>query len=275
MSVLRIKVLVEDTAFGRGLLGEHGLAIWIELGSRRILFDTGQGAVLSPNARKLDVRLEQADALIVSHGHYDHIGGLGDVARRIPRARAYAHPDAFGPKFARTPNGRARHIGMPASIRQEVRESAELVWTTEPTEVVEGLFVTGPIPRVVDFEDTGGPFYTDVSCTQADSLLDDQAVFVDRPDGIMVILGCAHAGVINTLLYVRQLTGNRPIHTVVGGMHLRSADATRIGATVAEIRRLGVKRLAVGHCTGAAASAQLLNEFPERCIPCHAGTVLE
>ncbi len=269
----QITVLVENTAGARGLLGEHGLAFWIVLGDRHILMDTGQGQVLMGNARRLGVRLETADAIVLSHGHYDHTGGLGDALRMSRAVTVYAHPAGFETKYARNADGSARDVGMPRLDETMVRELADLVWTTEPTVVEHCLHLTGPVPRTTDFEDTGGAFFTDTACTQPDPLVDDQAAFIETPAGTVVILGCAHAGVINTLRYVRQLTDNRPIHTVMGGMHLVNASPQRIDRTVAELRRLDVQRLLPCHCTGFAAMARLWNEFPERCAACPVGTV--
>lgn len=271
----RITVLVENTAGGRGLLAEHGLAFWIELGDRKVLFDTGQGNVLLGNARRLGIRLEQLDAIVISHGHYDHTGGLSDALRAARRATVYAHQAAFSSKYSRNPGGGARDIGMPQMDEQTIRDMADLVLVDRPTQICEGFFLTGPIPRMNDFEDTGGPFFMDSVCTDPDPLLDDQATFVETPAGTVVILGCAHAGIINTLQYIQSLTNSRPIQTVIGGMHLLHASRERMDKTVAELRRLNVHRLLPCHCTGLAAIDRLWNEFPGRCAACPVGTVLE
>jgi 7,8-dihydropterin-6-yl-methyl-4-(beta-D-ribofuranosyl)aminobenzene 5'-phosphate synthase len=275
MAHRRITVLVDNTAGGRGLPAEHGLSFWIELGSRHVLFDTGQGNVLSGNARKLGVRLELTDAIVLSHGHYDHTGGLDKVLRSARRTPVYAHVDAFVPKYARGPDGTVREIGIPPLAEQAVRQKAELIWTEGPMDVLEGLRVTGPVPRVTDFEGTGGPFFADKACTQPDLLVDDQAAFIETSAGTIVILGCAHAGIVNTLRYIQNLTAGRAIHTVIGGTHLHSVSPERMDKTVDELRQLDVQRLLPCHCTGATAVARLWSEFPGRCIACSVGTAVD
>jgi len=273
---IRITTLVENTAGRPGVLAEHGLAFWLDMGAHRILFDTGAGAVLVSNAGKLGVDLAQANAIVLSHGHYDHTGGLLEAMHAAPRAPVLVHPAAFEAKYARLGDGTSRYIGVPGLDEAAVRRQAgDLVFTNEPTEIVEGLSVTGEIPRLTDFEDTGGPFFLGKDCDRPDPLLDDQAVFFQCKQGTVVILGCCHTGVINTLRYIHELTNGQPIHAVIGGMHLLWATDERVERTIQGLREFGVEDLGPAHCTGMAATTALWGAFPGKCRQCAVGAVVE
>jgi len=173
------------------------------------------------------------------------------------------------------PGTMSRDIGMPSRVKDLVEDRAELRWIQGPTEVSDGLLLTGPIPRRTGYEDTGGPFFADASCRTPDGMPDDQAAFLRTNRGVFVVLGCAHAGVINTLWYIRELTGNAPFCVVMGGMHLVAAGRQRMDRTVEALKELDIERIFPAHCTGPDAVARLRREFPDRCFPFSAGTVLD
>ena len=271
----KITVLVENNASDPGFRSEHGLSFWIQWEQQKILFDTGQGQVLTHNAGRLGIRLESVDSIVLSHGHYDHTGGLSDVLRMAGRPRAYTHPQALTPKYTRHADGSVHNIGISKLNEGALISKADLVWTESPMEISAGFWVTGPIPRTNAFEDTGGQFFKDADCGEPDTLLDDQAVFLISKIGTVVILGCAHAGVVNTLHYIRKLTSNRPIHTVMGGMHLLNANPHRMEETITELRRLEIKRLLPCHCTGFEAGERLGREFSDQYESSPAGSVIQ
>ncbi len=273
---LKITVLVENTAGKRGLMAEHGLAFWVEADDRRILFDTGQGMVLAHNAHELGIDLHQAADVVLSHGHFDHTGGLKHVFGNSGHANLYVHPEAFAPKYVRRPNGESEENGSPYSDVEALRPHAKrIILTKEPTQIADGIWVTGEIPRNSPFEDTGGPFFKDAACTQDDPILDDQAMYLDTVRGLVVLLGCGHAGLVNTLNYVAHLTRRDRIYAVLGGMHLLRADERRLRESEAVLRHFSVERIGPAHCTGRKATMRLWSQFPRQCVECKAGACLQ
>jgi 7,8-dihydropterin-6-yl-methyl-4-(beta-D-ribofuranosyl)aminobenzene 5'-phosphate synthase len=275
--MISVTCLVENTARGAGILAEHGLAWWINTGTHRVLFDTGQGMALAHNAAQLGINLAQADAIVLSHGHFDHVGGLEAALAAAPAAPLFLHPRAVEAKFIGTNSaGGARRISI-GFVESEsfCNGNRRLVVTREPCEVVPGVWMTGEIPRTHDFEDTGGPFFLDAALTQPDPLLDDQALYLPTPQGVIVILGCAHAGVVNTLHHVAQLTGGAPVRALLGGLHLESASPRRLEETVRAFRACQPRQMGFCHCTGLAAIRRLWDDFPDACLQIHAGRRLE
>jgi 7,8-dihydropterin-6-yl-methyl-4-(beta-D-ribofuranosyl)aminobenzene 5'-phosphate synthase len=274
MDRARITVLVENTAGRRGLLAEHGLSFWIELGSRKILFDTGQSDILLHNAPLLGINLSEVDAVVLSHGHYDHVGGLRAILEIAPAVPIYLHPRALEAKFACS-EGQSRPIGMEQDVAQALEQrirSGLGSFTNGPVEVLPGIWATGEVPRKSALEDVGGRFYLDPACTRPDGLLDDQALVLKANGGLVMVLGCAHAGVVNTLDYVAELFPEQPIRTILGGMHLVRASRARIVHTIEAIQRHRVQRIGPAHCTGTEASRELWNMLPQKCFVCNGGT---
>jgi len=276
MAKHRITTLVENTAGGT-LLGEHGLSFLMETPKGAILFDTGQGRAIGPNVDALGVDLSHLSAIALSHGHYDHTGGLSWALERCGGADVYMHPAALEPKFACRPGAAPRSIGIPIDP-EELKAHANvrrMVFTEGPTEVLPGFFLTGEVPRVTDFEDTGGPFYKDAEGSEPDGLPDDQALYFECDKGLVVVLGCAHSGVVNTLRYISNIAGRGRLHAVFGGMHLGGAGPERLTRTFDAFEELGVEQIGACHCTGLAAAAGFWEHFPGRCFECRAGTRLE
>lgn len=266
MPHLNVQLVVENVAKGQGMLAEHGLAYCLNVDGHQVLFDTGQGLpnVLQNNADRLGINLDQTELIVLSHGHYDHTGAMPSVLEQAPAAKLHAHPAALEAKFSPEKQDRVRSIGMPEASRNAMeRWQGTCILNSEPLELLPGLFLTGEIPRTTDFEDTGGQFYLDQALTIQDPLLDDQALFFESNAGTVVILGCAHSGVINTLIYIEKLTDNRPIHAVIGGMHLGSASKQRIDKTIAAMKKWSPAIITPLHCTGMPATVAFHNAFPD------------
>lgn len=275
--MITITLLVENTARGMGVLGEHGLAWWIDTGSHRVLFDTGQGMALMHNATRLGIDLSKADAIVLSHGHFDHVGGLEQVLTVAKNATLYFHPRAIEPKYTGSDRkSRGRRISIDFMETEAFRAGGcRVVVTREPTQIVPGVWMTGEIPRTNDFEDTGGPFFLDEAMTQPDPLLDDQSIFIPTSQGVVVVFGCAHAGSINTLRRISTLTNNAPVYATYGGLHLENANAHRIDETVRALRACHPQKMGFCHCTGLHAIRRLWDEFPDSCVQTNAGMRIE
>lgn len=277
MHQVKITLLVENKVKRRGLLAEHGLSYWLEAGEDKILFDTGQTPeVLVHNARQLGIDLAETDTIVLSHGHYDHTGGLDHVLEICERPRLVLHPAATVKRYSRSLLRGVYEVGMPKSPAVRIESGAHgPEYSHSALNLGEGIFVTGEIPRQTDFEDTGGAFFLDSEGREPDPILDDQAIYFDTPEGVVVMLGCAHAGVVNTCLHVQSFTGHRPIRAIIGGFHLLQATGERLARTMDALRALDLKLLAPMHCTGDLAGNFLWFHFPDIWKPLAIGDQLE
>ena len=258
-------LLIENQGDRTDLLTEHGLSFWIQTDTSNILFDTGQGPACVENAKQLGVPLEKTDSVVFSHGHYDHTGGLASVLTLAGKINVYAHPAAFEPKFKRNDDGSVKPLGVSLELRDTILSGIhEFVWTQEVTEIDKRVFATGEIPRRTTFEQSADVFCSDELCLQVDPFLDDQALYIETAKGLVVLLGCAHAGVVNTLKHIRELTSGQHIHALMGGMHLHNADDDKLKKTMEYLKTVDIDLLVPLHCTGERATEMIKKEFPEK-----------
>ena len=249
---------------GKKLIGEHGLSIYIAAGKRRILFDTGQDLAIAHNAGVLNIDLSRIDAVVLSHGHYDHTGGLKSLLERNCSCSLHAHPDVFAQKI-KGKDADWKYIGIP--IPRDVFEPTgiDLKLSKTSEEIAPGIKTTGEIPLNNNFEQVETGFYIKTgNHIGQDILADDQALILDSDQGTVVLLGCSHRGVINTLTHVVNLTGKSRIHCILGGLHLDKASDQKLQKIIDHLRGFDVDKIGVGHCTGNRAFLALSNAFKEK-----------
>jgi 7,8-dihydropterin-6-yl-methyl-4-(beta-D-ribofuranosyl)aminobenzene 5'-phosphate synthase len=268
---IRITILVDNQP-GEGLVAEHGLSLLIEVENHRILFDTGQGGALSSNAEKLGIDLEKIDTLVVSHGHYDHTGGISRVYRLTQDIDMYCHPAAVLPRYGMS-NGQSKPLGMPGSALAALGRlpSWKIHWVQKGMDLSRDIGLTGPIPRETDYEDTGERFFLDPEAKRPDLIEDDMALWISTPKGPVVCVGCCHAGLVNTLNHVRRQSGSAGIRAVIGGFHLLHAGDSRVGLTLDQLRCLSPELIIPCHCTGEMAVQSMKDVLGDRVSPGQCG----
>lgn len=269
----KITILIDNQA-GAGLVAEHGFSLWIETADRHILFDTGQSSAFEKNAHALGINLAATDILVLSHGHYDHTGGVSLALRRAAKASLYCHPGAVHPRYS-VRNGMSKSLQMPLNAMRAIDKLSweQVNWVQQPLFLTDTIGLTGPIPRETDFEDTGGPFFLDAKGLRPDPMDDDLALWIRTDKGLIVCVGCAHAGLVNTLNHVQRLNQGMRIRAVIGGFHLLNANGQRIAQTIAALQVLAPDQILPCHCTGEHAVAELSKVFAETCLPGKAGMV--
>lgn len=258
---MRITTLSENTG-QLGFLGEWGLSILVETETCKVLLDTGLSTSAVYNADLVGIDLSTIDAIVLSHAHGDHTGGLREVLRRARKqVRVIAHPDVWVPKYV-VYGETSRYAGIP-HVREDLESmGAAFTLTPKALRISDDVMTTGEIEMTTDFE-----AIDDRLCIRRNSemvpdpLSDDLALVVRTNRGLVLVTGCAHRGIVNTVRHVQKLTNGEYVHTVLGGMHLLVASKERIDKTADALKELELQRLGVSHCTGFGASAILAREL--------------
>ena len=269
-------VICENCVFNQpGAMAEHGLSIFMETDCGNYLLDTGQGKAIVNNALVLGLDLRTIKGIIMSHHHWDHTGGLGPVLDLKGAVDIYAHPDFFKESY-NIGGKKVRYIGVPYPRPLLEGKGAMFKFSNEFRQIESGMWLTGEVPRRTDYEkgDKNQVVKSNGGYVK-DDLLDDQSVVVETEKGLFILLGCCHAGIINTLSYILEKMGQRHIYAVIGGTHLGPVSDEQRGKSIDALKAFDIERLGVSHCTGLKTASRLASEFGDRFFFCNVGTVVE
>lgn len=273
-----ITILVDNTAGRRrGTVAEHGFAVWISRGADQTLFDTGAGKALAINAKRMEKDFWDIRRVILSHGHWDHTGGLKDVLDVRESTDVLAHPGIFEERFAiRKQNGTTKYhsVGIPFSREELEQAGARFFLKREYHKVSPGIWFSGEISRSPGWQSSD---HTLVIKRDGDDIpdpfVDDISLLLETDSGPVVLLGCAHAGTDTILDDLSEKSGYTSFHAVIGGTHLIRSNDQQIDTIIAILEKYQVQKIAATHCTGFPAMAKMYYHFGDRFEVAHVGSI--
>ena len=274
---LKITTLIENNpGTDKRLVYEHGLSLYIEFDNKKILFDTGQTGMFLRNAKLMDISMDKLDHIILSHGHYDHSGGM-------PRLMEIMKPDIpvitgegfFTPKIKKLDEGGWKPNGNPFEAHDLKDRHINVTTITEDvTELTDKILIFKNFHRSNDFESIDPHFHVRTDNGPVlDDFRDEIALGLKTEQGLVVIVGCSHRGIINILTSIQQFTGLK-LRAVIGGTHLVHATQERIDRTLEALDQMDLEKVAVSHCTGEAVP-QVRDHFKEKFIFNCTGNIIE
>lgn len=257
---MKISILVDNRIY-KDFQAEWGLSIFVEIDDKKILFDFGASDLYIRNAKKLAIDVFDADYYILSHGHWDHGNGLEYMSKG---KEIICHPDSFIKRYSQN-----RYIGLSYSL-EEAKEKFSFAFTSKPYKVTEKVTFLGEIPRKLDFEAKEAGFLKEDG--SLDFVMDDSGIVIETKKGLVVITGCAHAGICNTIEYAKKVTHTDKVYAAIGGFHLKGKDQ-QTKKTIEYLKKLNIDIIKTSHCTQFPALVDFANVFGSE--PFAAGQVLE
>jgi len=247
----------------------------IETPTARVLLDAGPNEVAVQNAQRLGVSLAPLDAVVLSHGNYDHTGGLASIIARNGPTRVIAHPRAFGPRFAVEAGKAERAIGPPLGREEYEELGARIELTAEPVPLGDRLTTTGEVPQLVKPPyATPGLLMSEGGRRVPDDFRDDISLVADLGERVLVITGCAHAGLTNIIRRATNVARGGEAYALIGGTHLMAASDAQVQEMGRQLGRMGLQIIMPCHCTGRRAIEPLRRSFPGELIDIAGGSVV-
>jgi 7,8-dihydropterin-6-yl-methyl-4-(beta-D-ribofuranosyl)aminobenzene 5'-phosphate synthase len=242
--------------------GEWGYSALVEADGHRFLYDTGASPdLVLRNARALQLDLSDVEDVVLSHNHWDHVGGLltlrRELSRTNPRAMSRVHV-AEGIFRPRLTDAGENHNGLKDIQAQYLATGGKFIVHDRPTELQPGVWFSGPVPRPNDERNWNPGLWLETPAGRIeDNVPEDSSLLFSTADGTVILTGCGHAGIVNIAEYARQVVGPQPLLGVVGGLHLFAASDAMLQWTGAKLKDYGVRNLLAGHCTGIEATYRL------------------
>ncbi|MDD3695136.1 MAG: MBL fold metallo-hydrolase [Lentisphaeria bacterium] len=260
---LKITMLSDNLALP-GYEGEHGFALHLELQGKQILLDAGcDENLMLRNAQRAGLDLKQLDYLIVSHGHYDHVGALAALLKLAPKLQVLAHPNILKKRYS-IRNGEPKDIAIPESPRLALENHRNTKFFRGALSLCEQVRLFNEIPRISGFEDTGGPFFCDTNGEIADPIEDETLLCIRRQRELFIFSGCSHSGIVNILWHLQKQYPDCVFKLVLGGLHLVNASQQRLQATLRELDKLPLQNLVACHCSGEVAMRKIAENMPAK-----------
>ena len=255
-----------------GLIGEHGFACHLQTERGDYLFDTGSGQGLIPNSERLGIKLSQLQGAILSHGHRDHTGGLKQLLKKTGSLAIHAHPDLFSHHQSNN-DGELRDIGIPWERSELEGLGGEFHLSSAPQRITPELTCSGEIPRIdAASADANLVIRSTTGKLETDPLADDLSLFINSSSGLVILLGCAHAGLCNIIEQAFTLTGQTNIALLLGGTHLKFCTEQQLEATLDRLEEYQIDKIGVSHCTGLRPAQKIAARFGDRFLFASVGT---
>jgi 7,8-dihydropterin-6-yl-methyl-4-(beta-D-ribofuranosyl)aminobenzene 5'-phosphate synthase len=248
---MKIITLIENLVYQRGFHAEHGISMLIETENKKILFDTGQTDAFIKNAQKLNIDITTIDAVVLSHGHYDHTGGLYHFLQINTKAKVYCKREVFEPKY----NIKNDFIGTQyiASVLEN-----RIIYVNQTTEIVKNVFIMPNIPIVYNNDTSIGSMKVESGKgLEQDTFMDELFIAFTVNNKLSVLSGCSHRGITNILTAAIDKF-NLPIHLIMGGLHIKDSNSQQYSHIIKFLQSAEPEKLGVCHCTGITKYAQLM-----------------
>ncbi|HWR40128.1 MAG TPA: MBL fold metallo-hydrolase [Patescibacteria group bacterium] len=274
---MKATVIMDNCVYhGRTMKAEPGMSLLLEEEGRKILVDVGVSGATVDNLVALGVHPREVDALVISHGHWDHTGGLERLLTAACKSLpVYIHPLAFQERYSLS-GDQHKHVGIPFHRESLASLGAEFHWVDMPFAVTDKLWVSGSVPRIFPGESGDPNLVLPGSAGWVnDTVADDMSLFYKGEQGLTVISGCAHAGLRNTVAYGLQVTGCERLHGWIGGTHLGMVNREQQQMTMEALAAWQPLFIAANHCTGFPMQAELSRRFPASFRAMAVGTTLE